>query len=200
MGPMKGAAVTDSRRDILHTAARLFQERGYEATSMQDVASALDVSKGALYHHFQSKDEILFEIMNHGLDVFDEEVLNVVRPMPDPVERLRACIARHIGMVLRGRDREITVILHENRTLPSRLRKLINARKKSYILFLEETIEAVQKQMATKNDISPQSAAFALLGMINWIYQWYRPGGSLSEEQLIRDYTTIFFDGLTAHR
>ncbi len=197
---MKGVAVTDSRRDILRTAARLFQERGYEATSMQDVASALNVSKGALYHHFQSKDEILFDIMNHGLDVFDEEVLNVVRPIPDPVERLRACIARHIGMVLRGRDREITVLLHENRTLPSRLRKLINARKKSYIRFLEETIEAVQKQMAIKNDISPRSAAFALLGMINWVYQWYRPGGPLGEEQLIRDYTAIFFDGLTADR
>ena len=195
---MKGAAATHARRDILRAAARLFQERGYEATSMQDVASALRLSKGALYHHFQSKDEILFEIMNHGLDVFDEEVLNVVRQIPDPVERLRACIARHIRMLLRGRDREITVILHENRTLPSRLRKLINARKKDYIRFLEETIEAVQKQRRIKNGISPRSAAFALLGMINWVYQWYRPGGSLSEEQLIRDYTTIFFNGLTA--
>jgi AcrR family transcriptional regulator len=198
MGLMKGAAVTDARRDILHTAARLFQERGYEATSMQDVASALDVSKGALYHHFQSKDEILFEIMNHGLDVFDEEVLNVVRPIPDPVERLRACIARHIGMVLRGRDREITVILHENRTLPSRLRKLINVRKKNYILFLEETIAAVQKQMATKNDISARAAAFALLGMINWIYQWYKPEGALQANSLIPQFTELFMGGILA--
>ncbi|MBI3671067.1 MAG: TetR/AcrR family transcriptional regulator [Acidobacteria bacterium] len=197
---MKSPAVTDSRRDILRTAARLFQERGYEATSMQDIASALNLSKGALYHHFQSKDEILFEIMNHGLDVFDEEVLDVVRQIPDPVERLRACIARHIGMLLRGRDREITVILHENRTLPSRLRKRINARKRSYIHFLEDTIQAVQSRLGTKNEIHPRAAAFALLGMINWVYQWYRPDGSLSEEKLIRDYTTIFFDGLTANQ
>ncbi len=196
---MKSPAVTDSRRDILRTAARLFQERGYEATSMQDVASALNLSKGALYHHFQSKDEILFEIMNHGLDVFDEEVLDVVRQIPDPVERLRACIARHIGMLLSGRDREITVILHENRTLPSRLRKRINARKRSYIHFLEDTIQAVQSRLGTKNKIHPRAAAFALLGMINWVYQWYQPDGSLSEEKLIRDYTTIFFDGLTAN-
>ena len=166
---------------------------------MQHVASRLNLSKGALYHHFHSKDEILCEIMNHGLDVFDEEVLNVVRQIPDPAERLRACIARHIRMLLRGRDREITVILHENRTLPSRLRKQINTRKKGYIHFLEETIAAVQKQLGTNNQISPRAAAFALLGMINWIYQWYRPGGHLSEEKLIRDYTTIFFEGLAAH-
>ncbi len=166
---------------------------------MQDVASALNLSKGALYHHFQSKDEILYEIMNHGLDVFNEEVLDVVRQIPDPEERLRACIARHIGMLLRGRDREITVILHENRTLPSRRRKQIDARKKAYIHFLEETIEEVQRKLGTKNEIHPRAAAFALLGMINWIYQWYRPGGGLSEEKLIRDYTTVFFDGLRAH-
>jgi TetR/AcrR family transcriptional regulator, cholesterol catabolism regulator len=197
---MMTPAATDSRRDILRTAARLFQKRGYEATSMQDVASALNLSKGALYHHFHSKDEILFEIMNHGLDIFEEEVLSVVRPIPDPAERLRACLARHIGMLLRGRDREITVILHENRTLPSRLRKLINARKKDYIHFLEETIEEVQRRLEVKNEISPQAAAYALLGMINWVYQWYRPGGPLTEEKLIRDYAMIFFDGLTASK
>ncbi len=200
MGPMRTPAATDSRRDILRTAARLFQKRGYEATSMQDVASALNLSKGALYHHFHSKDEILFEIMNHGLDIFEEEVLSVVRPIPDPAKRLRACIARHIEMLLRGRDREITVILHENRTLPSRLRKLINARKKDYIHFLEQTIAEVQRQLEAKNEISPQAAAYALLGMINWVYQWYRPGGSLTEEKLIRDYAMIFFDGLTASK
>jgi len=197
---MRTPAATDSRRDILRTAARLFQKRGYEATSMQDVASALNLSKGALYHHFHSKDEILFEIMNHGLDIFEEEVLSVVRPIPDPAKRLRACIARHIEMLLRGRDREITVILHENRTLPSRLRKLINARKKDYIHFLEQTIAEVQRQLEAKNEISPQAAAYALLGMINWVYQWYRPGGSLTEEKLIRDYAMIFFDGLTASK
>jgi AcrR family transcriptional regulator len=55
----------DSRQVILRTAARLFQQQGYDATSMNDVAAALKLSKGGLYHHFQSKDEILFNLMNH---------------------------------------------------------------------------------------------------------------------------------------
>src|ERR1700722_10516774 len=55
-----------SRQEILRTAGRLFQQHGYDATSMNDVAAALKLSKGGLYHHFQSKDEILFEIMNHA--------------------------------------------------------------------------------------------------------------------------------------
>jgi len=66
---MTREATLDSRQEILRTAARLFQQRGYHATSMNDVASALKLSKGGLYHHFQSKDEILFNLMDHAMDI-----------------------------------------------------------------------------------------------------------------------------------
>ncbi len=79
----------DSRQDILRTAARLFQQQGYDATSMNDVAAALKLSKGGLYHHFQSKDEILFNLMNHALDVTQERVIDAVQDIADPEERLR---------------------------------------------------------------------------------------------------------------
>ena len=83
-------ATLDSRQDILRTAARLFQQRGYDATSMNDVAAALKLSKGGLYHHFQSKDEILFEIMNHAMEITEERVLAPVRGIADPEERLHS--------------------------------------------------------------------------------------------------------------
>jgi len=66
---MTREATLDSRQEILRTAARLFQQQGYHATSMNDVASALKLSKGGLYHHFQSKDEILFNRMDHAMDI-----------------------------------------------------------------------------------------------------------------------------------
>ena len=69
---MARETLVDSRQEILRTAARLFQQRGYDATSMNDVAAALKLSKGGLYHHFQSKDEILFEIMNHAMEITQE--------------------------------------------------------------------------------------------------------------------------------
>src|SRR5437667_5508186 len=87
--------VVDSRQEILRTAARLFQQRGYDATSMNDVAAALKLSKGGLNHHFQSKDEILFEIMNHAMDLTQERVLAPVGSIADPEERLRALIRLH---------------------------------------------------------------------------------------------------------
>jgi AcrR family transcriptional regulator len=210
---MPRETVVDSRQEILRTAARLFQQRGYDATSMNDVAAALKLSKGGLYHHFQSKDEILFEIMDHAMQITDERVINPVRAIADPEERLRALIRLHIEVVLSPRDREITVMLHENHPLPPSLRKRINGRKKDYVHFLEKLMGEVQekaqamarkegqanhKPVNAKPKVSPRAAAFALLGMINWIYQWYKPEGDLQVQNLVPQFTELIFGGIFA--
>ena len=195
---MAREAVIDSRQEILRTAARLFQQRGYDATSMNDVAASLKLSKGGLYHHFQSKDEILFEIMNHAMDITEERVLGPVRGIANPEERLRALIRLHIEVVLSPRDREITVMLHENHPLPPALRRRINGRKKDYIHFLENLIAEIQGSRRSAPRVSPRAAAFALLGMINWIYQWYKPEGELQVQNLVPQFTDLLFGGLLA--
>src|SRR4030081_3984899 len=178
MSAMTREATIDSRQEILRTAARLFQQRGYDATSMNDVAAALKLSKGGLNHHYQSKDEILFEIMNPAMDITQEQVINPVRGIADVAERHRALISLPIEVVLSPRDREITVMLHENHPLPPALRKRINSRKKDYVHFVENLIADVQKAEGQKEtqrtrqtgrQVSPRAASVALLRMINWI-------------------------------
>ena len=199
---MTRESAPDPRQEILRTAARLFQQQGYDGTSMNDIADALKLSKGGLYHHFQSKEEILFNLMSHAMDITEQQVIAPVKAIANPEDRLRALIRLHIGVVLKERDREITVMLHENHPLTPALRKRINARKKDYVHFVENLIAEVQGQRAggsiavsPKKTVTPRAAAFALLGMINWIYQWYRPDGSLQEESLVQQYTEIFFQG-----
>ncbi|MGB6404198.1 MAG: hypothetical protein WBF26_15280, partial [Candidatus Sulfotelmatobacter sp.] len=126
----------------------------------------------------------------------------------DPEERLRALIRLHIEVVLSPRDREITVMLHENHPLPPALRKRINIRKKDYIHFLESLMTEVQDKAQEKvqnkaqhharGKVSPRAAAFALLGMINWIYQWYKPEGELQAQNLIPQFTDLIFGGIFA--
>lgn len=192
---MSPTTIVDSKQEILRVSARLFQQRGYHATSMNDVAAALKLSKGGLYHHFQSKDEILFELMSHALEVTEQRVIEPVRNIADPEERLRTLIRLHVDVVMSVRDREITVLLHENHPLPPSLRKQINARKKEYIRFLEKLISEVQHTRRSSGTVNARAATFALLGMINWIYQWYKPEGPLNSEQIARQYTDIFFAG-----
>jgi hypothetical protein len=150
--------------------------------------------------------------MDHAMQITEERVLTPVRGIADPEERLRALIRLHIEVVLSPRDREITVMLHENHPLPPALRKRINSRKKEYIHFLENLMAEVQNEEvqnkevqnktrqshSTKNKVSPRAAAFALLGMINWIYQWYKPEGDLQAQNLIPQFTDLIFGGIFA--
>src|SRR2546430_17380947 len=131
--PIASEGTLGSRQEILRASARLFQQQGYDATSMNDVAASLKLSKGGLYHHFQSKEEILFNLMNHAMDITEARVLNPAKAVADPVERLRTLIQLHIAVGLGERDPEITVMLHENHPLSPALRKRIKIRKKDYI-------------------------------------------------------------------
>jgi AcrR family transcriptional regulator len=192
---MAPVAASDSRQEILRTAARLFYRRGYDATSMNDVAAALKFSKGGLYHHFHSKDEILFSLLEHAMQITQERVIEPVAKISDPEQRLRHLIRRHVEVVLSPQDREISIMLHENHPLPPSLRRRINRRKKDYVHFVESLIAEVQRARHSTSSVTPRAAAFALLGMINWIHQWYRPEGALDAEQLARQYTDLFFAG-----
>jgi len=192
---MARGAVTDSRQEILRTAARLFHRRGYDATSMNDVAAALKFSKGGLYHHFQSKDEILFSLMEQAMKITQERVIAPVLKVQDAEQRLRELIRRHVEVVLSPYDREISIMLHENHPLPPSLRSRINRRKKDYVHFVESLVAEVQRARHSAGNVTPRAAAFALLGMMNWIHQWYRPEGALDAEQLARQYADLFFAG-----
>jgi AcrR family transcriptional regulator len=183
-------------REICRIAARVFYEKGYDGASMQDIAKAVGLTKAGLYHHVGSKDRLLYEIMNYGMDILDEMVLQKVKDIQDPREKLRQTIIGHIDLIVRARDQEITVILHENRSLKGALRKKINARKREYIHYLEGLITQVQERSGGMPALSPRLAAFALLGMVNWLYQWFRPEGPTKQDELTQTYVDFFFRGL----
>lgn len=182
---------------IYEIAARVFTEKGYEKASMGDIALAVGMTKAGIYHHIESKEDLLAAIISYGMGLFERQVLEKVEGIPDPLARLRATLRGHLLLVLRDRPREVTVILHESGSLPAPAREAINARKKRYIRFLEKTIrELVMRKIARRVD--PSVAAFALLGMVNWTYQWYRPGGRLGEEDLADAMTDFYLRGLLA--
>jgi TetR/AcrR family transcriptional regulator, cholesterol catabolism regulator len=183
-------------REICRIAARVFYAKSYDGASMQDIAEAVGLTKAGLYHHVGSKDRLLYEIQNYGMDILDETVLAPIKDIPDPREKLRQTIIGHIDLIVRARDQEITVILHENRSLSGPLRKKLNARKRGYIDYLVELIRRVQEQSGRPPQVPPRIAAFALLGMINWLYQWYKPEGQVKQDELGAYYTDFFFRGL----
>ena len=190
------AEARQNLRGICRIAARVFYAKSYDGASMQDIAQAVGLTKAGLYHHVGSKDRLLYEIQNYGMDILDETVLARVKNVADPREQLRQTIIGHINLIVRARDQEITVILHENRSLSGPLRKKINARKRAYIDYLADLIRRVQEESGRPLQFSPRLAAFALLGMINWLYQWYSPEGPVKQDELAAAYADFFFRGL----
>lgn len=180
---------------IYEAAARVFCERGFGQSSMSDVAAAMDMTKAGIYHHISSKDELLFGIMSYGMDLFEERVVERVEDIRDPLERLRAAIRGHVLLVTRDRPKEVTVILNEPVSLRGDYREQIDRRKRRYVRFLNQTFRELRNK-GLMRDIDPRVATFALLGMINWIYQWYAPEGRLRDTEVAESYIDLFLGGL----
>lgn len=182
-------------RSILESAAKLIYQKGYEGTSMQDIAEACGMTKAGLYHHIATKEALLLAIMHYGMDLFEEIVLDRVKDIADPLERLRATMARNIELVMHDASKEVTIILHEHQTLTGAAQKAINARKKKYVRFLEDSFrEAMAKGKIRQVD--PTIATFSLLGSVLWTYKWYRVDGKISPQQLTDGMIDLYFRGL----
>jgi len=195
--PDRKAEPLSPRDRILEAAARLICEKGYDAASIQDIADATGLTKAGLYHHIRSKESLLLEIQHYGMDVFEEKVLSQVVSIADPLERLKACMEKNVLLVTHGWSKEVTIILHEHATLTGDARAQINARKKRYVKFLETSFaEAVRN--GQMRPVNPTVAAFAFLGMVLWIYKWFRPDGKIDAPTLVHEMQDILFASLPA--
>src|SRR5215475_2847763 len=108
MPPTRAARVPagtepDSRRaEICRAAARIFRDRGFDATAVSDIARALRMTKAGLYHYFPSKDAMLFEIMSFGMERMEDEVMRPARRVRDPETRLRQMLTQHAHIITRA--------------------------------------------------------------------------------------------------
>ena len=184
-----------SRNRIFEIAAEVFHRKGYDNTSMSDVAAAAGLTKAGLYHHISSKESLLYTVLDYGLDLTKAYVLRPLEGISDPLERLRTMIDLHLRLVLEERNLEVTGLLHECKTLSPADRARINRRKKEYVRMATNLIDEVAKKYHVK-DVNPKLAAYALLGMLNWTYQWYKVSGSNTREEIVRTFQRIFLQGI----
>ena len=184
-----------TRNRVFEVAAEVFHRKGYDNTSMSDVASAAGLTKAGLYHHISSKERLLYTVLDYGLDLTEAYVIRPLAEISDPLERLETMIDLHLRLVLEERNLEVTGLLHECRTLSASDRSRINRRKKEYVRMAAGIIADVTKTYNVK-DVDPKLAAYALLGMLNWTYQWYKTSGSSTREEIVRTFQRIFLQGI----
>lgn len=183
----------ERRAQILQKAAHLFCVKGYDSTSMSDIADAVGITKAGLYYFVEGKEHLLYLITDYGLDLLEETVVKPLEGIQDPKEWLRQLIVKHVHMVMH-RPREVTIILHERTGLTGEYRDKILKRKKAYINLVRDRLLELQKEGIARS-VDATAATYFLLGSLNWVYQWYKDDGRLDEQDLVRNFTDLFSRG-----
>ncbi len=190
--------LNNRRAQICRTAAQIIRERGYDATSVRDIARALGMTKAGLYHYISGKEALLFEIMNFGMDQIDAEVVTPTRELRDPVERLRQIMIRHARISTRAHG-AVAQLADEIRALPPRARKKIKLRMRAYFDFVRKTL-AELKAAGRLREVDLTVATFTVLGMILWQPRWFRQGGRLTAEEVAGEVADLALAGLLRPR
>src|SRR5207244_5652258 len=139
------------RNRVFEVAAEVFHRKGYDNTSMSDVAAAAGLTKAGLYHHISSKESLLYTVLDYGLDLTEAYVIKPLEDISDPLDRLKTMIDLHLRLVLEERNLEVTGLLHECNTLSPADRSRINRRKKEYVRMATEIIAEFVKKYNVKN-------------------------------------------------
>ncbi|MEU8818358.1 TetR/AcrR family transcriptional regulator [Actinoplanes sp. NPDC048796] len=177
---------------VLAAAVRLFNERGYDATSMFDIAESLGITKSSVYHHISGKEQLLQMAMDRALDgLFEaaDEVRALDLPAPERLERL----VRRSVLVLAERFEYVTVLLRVRGNTEAEQHAL--ARRRDFDTIVTDLVKQAQAEGGVRPDIDPATVARLILGMVNSLTEWYRPrsGGA---EAIAGALTTIAFEGL----
>jgi len=189
----------DRLAEIYRAAAQVICEKGYDATSMNEIAEAVGITKAGLYHHISGKRNLLFQIMNFGLDALEEEVIVPARAITDAEQRLRTIITSHAQLITSRStpqgNNPVTVVVDEVAGLTPAQRRKINLRKRAYVDFIRDTLKQLQED-GKLTEVDVTAAAFSLVGMILWLSRWYSPAGRLTPEQVSEEVTKIALGGL----
>ena len=185
----------DERREqILQAALEAFHTKGYGQTSMRDLAEAVGMSVAGMYHYFAAKDDLLYAIIEAGVDRLLAELEAARDSAETPEARIRAMLAATVRVVVENRN-EVRVLAENADKLPPERRESIRARQREGGLMLRAELERMQAAGQMKA-INPNVATFALNGMANWIYFWYDPGGPMGVEALTDQLAEVFFHGI----
>ena len=163
---------------------------------MRDISKATDVSLSGLYYYFDSKQRLLYLIQKNAFTCIVERLQQRLVGSIDPVARLRILVQNHMDYFL-SHPNEMKVLSHEEGALESPFREQIGAIKRKYFALARKIFEEVVRE-GPNPGLSERVAVLSLFGMMNWVYQWHKPGVDPGAEELTEAIVGIFLHGVSA--
>lgn len=173
------------RRDVLHAAARVFSENGFHATTTEDIARALGLSKGVIYYYFRSKEEIYLEVVSTAILGALERLESVLALNLSPTETLREAIRVHLAYNLNEHEEGYfaMLVINDVRTTALEVRQAVRELQHQYIHRFE-TILRTGIEAGVFEQRDPTISNLTILQAVNHASDWYRPAGRLSIEEV----------------
>lgn len=192
---MTPASKLGDQGDVLSNAARLFREKGFERTSLKEIAEACNMLPGSLYYRYNSKEALLVELMRRGVDLVTAEVESAYASSDDPVERLRLCINAHLRALLLDSD-AVYVLLFEWRALGPEAREEIIELRDQYESLWAGILETMIAQGVVRKNVDGRLLRLIGLGALNWVATWFDPNGAHSLDAIGDLIWQIAMDGV----
>jgi AcrR family transcriptional regulator len=195
-----GASYLARRKEIIHAAAVVFRDRGYDVATLRDIAAALNTDRASLYYYFGSKDELLQEIVRDVLANDVQIAETVKRSKASTPDKIRTLIE---SMVVSYADNypHIAVYMEDMGRIArqdSEWARDVVARTRRYEQLVRSILNEGRRDGTLRTDLPAELCSLALFGMINWMHRWYRPGGKWSSKKIASTFTELFINGYGA--
>ncbi len=181
---------SNRREELLRVSAKLFREKGFDATTIRDISGAAGMHSGSPFYHFKTKQDILLAVMEQGLAEGLRSLEAAIAGGATPEQRLTRMIRAQLGTILDDGNDFIPVLLYDFRSLDPENRRRIVALKDRYDALWQEVIDALKRAGQMGGD--PQLVRLLILGAVNWSGTWYRGGGRLSLDQVAEGTARLF--------
>ncbi len=192
-GRARGSKQALREEAILQAAAKCFGEQGYRATTLETIAERLGISRVTLYRYCPSKEELLIRVFERSIAIFQRDLRQICSQPIAPEEKLRQIIRHQVRLMADHRN-FLTVFFSEESSLPEEIAERARAERRIY----DGLIEGVISKGIEAGRLAPLPAklvSFAILGMCNWLYQWYQPDGPLSADEVARNFIQLVEQG-----
>jgi AcrR family transcriptional regulator len=197
--PSGGYDPDQTRKSIVDNALALFGDKGYAVTSVQEIADAAGVTKGAFYHHFDSKEDLLRLIHDEFIDYQLALLKMALDEDESSADRLRELLRSLLVSTARYQA-NVTVFYLERRHLSGPGFKAMKRKRDEFDRLFLEVIERGIREGVFRSDLDPHIVAFGILGMCAYVREWFRPQGQYSAEQIADIFAQMTLDGVLLDR
>lgn len=182
----------ERRQEILDGAAAMFAERGFDGTSIATIAQKCGVSKALLYHYYDSKEALLFDMLHSHCNLLVQTAEQAVDSETKPKDQLNKFVKELMHLYMDSRDKHI-VLLNNLHCLPTEQQTEIKKLERRVIEIVKNLLSQLKPEMS---EPIKSSLAMYLMGAINWTYTWFKPNGSVSPDEFAELATIVFLRGI----